>query len=426
MNQPVFLIEGARTPFLRSGTEFADLMSFQLAAFAIKGALQRAGVTAKNVDQVVLGTVVHNVKTPNVAREAALTAGIQPSTPCYTVSQACISANQAICQAADLIRLGQAQVVVAGGVDCTSDTPILFRKAMRRKLMAVQKLKSWWDYLQFAARLRVRDFLPERPQVAEYLTNRTMGADCEMLAARFGIARSAQDQYAARSHRLAQQAVESGYLAREIIPVDLPPSFEPIAQDNGIRVTSIEKLSELKPAFVKPHGTITAASASFLTDGAAVVVLASSDAVDRLNLKPKVRIVDYVFTGQDLLEQLLLGPTFAIAKLLHRHNLSLGQIDVIEMHEAFAGQVLANLAAMASRSFAEEHLDGRYVGPIDLDRLNIWGGSLSIGHPFGATGARLINTAANRLLDSGGRFAIVAACAAGAHGHATLLQTVQE
>jgi acetyl-CoA acetyltransferase family protein len=422
MGRSVVLIEGARTPFLKANSEYANLMSYQLAAHAIKGVLDRSGVTAPQVDRVILGTVIHNLKTPNVAREAALTAGLLEKTPCHTVSQACISANQAICSAADLIRLGHADLVVAGGVDCASDTPILFNKRMRRKLMNAQKLRSAMDYLEFLLGLRPGDFVPERPQVTEFLTNRLMGQDCEMLAAKFAVTRRAQDEFAMRSHQLAQQAMETGVLAREIVPVELPPNFTAIRNDNGIRVSDLETLSKLKPAFVKPHGTITAANASFLTDGAAVLVLAEEERALQLGLTPKARIVDYVFTGQDLREQLLLGPAFAIAQLLKRNSLSLEQIDVIELHEAFAGQVLANLAAMQSTEFAKEFLEGNVVGALALHKTNLWGGSLSIGHPFGATGARLVNTAANRLRAENGKLAIVAACAAGAHGHATLLQ----
>lgn len=399
-------------------------MSFQLAALAIKGLLDRSGVSDKQIEQVILGTVIHNLKTPNVAREAALTAGLAPQTPCHTVSQACISANQAISSAANLIRLGQAELVIAGGVDCASDTPVLFRKPMQRKLMSAQKLRSLMDYVKLALKLRPSDFLPEKPQVAEYLTSRTMGEDCEMLAARFAVSRQAQDEYALRSHRLAEQATKSGWLAREIVPVELPPSFQPITQDNGIRVSPPDKLAQLKPAFVKPHGTITAANASFLTDGAAAVVLASEARARDLGFTPKICLVDYLFTGQDLREHLLLGPTFATAKLLRRNGLTLDQMDVIELHEAFAGQVLANVAAMNSTEFAREHLNGQIVGAINFDKVNRWGGSLSLGHPFGATGARLITTAANRLLAEGGKFALVAACAAGAHGHATLLERI--
>ncbi len=423
MSRRVVLIDGARTPFVKAGTDFFDLMSYQLGAFVIKGVVDKTGIKADKIDQVVMGTVIHNVKTPNVAREAALTAGLSSKTPCHTVSQACISANQAISRAADLIRLGHADVVIAGGTECTSDTPIQFTKPMRKKLFAAQKLRGAVQYAGFALKLRPSDFAPEKPAVAEYLTNRLMGEDCEMLASKFNITREAQDEFALRSHTLAQRATDDGILAREIAPVELPPKFRPISKDNGIRVSALDQLRQLRPAFVKPHGTITAANASFLTDGAAAVLLMTEEKAHELGLTPKAYLHDYLFTGQDIREELLLGPAYAIAKILKRNGFSLDQMDVLEIHEAFAGQVLANIAALASDCFAQTQLglDGA-VGQINMDKMNTWGGSLSIGHPFGATGARLVTTTANRLIAENGRFGILAACAAGAHGHATILE----
>ena len=260
------MIDGARTPFLRAGTDYFDLMNYQLGALAIKGLIDKTGIRADHVDEVVMGTVIHNVKTPNVARESALTAGLSQRTPCHTVSQACISANQAISRAADLLRLGHADVVVAGGTECTSDTPILFRKPMRKKLFAAQKLRKTSEFARFALTLRPGDFAPEKPAVAEMLTGRLMGEDCEMLVAKFAVSRQAQDEFALRSHTLAQQATEAGILATEIAAAELPPKYQPILRDNGIRVAPLEQLTKLRPAFVKPHGSITAANASFLTD----------------------------------------------------------------------------------------------------------------------------------------------------------------
>jgi acetyl-CoA acetyltransferase family protein len=255
------------------------------------------------------------------------------------------------------------------------------------------------------------------------LTGRLMGEDCERLVARFGVTRKAQDDFALRSHTLAQQATDNGILAKEIATVELSPKFKAIQRDNGIRVAPPEQLAKLKPAFVKPHGSITAANASFLTDGAAAVLLMTEDKAHELGLTPKAIVHDYVFTGQDIYEELLLGPAYAISRILQRNNLELDQMDVIELHEAFAGQVLANLAALACPDFARNQLGrAQPVGGVDFDKLNLWGGSLSIGHPFGATGARLMTTTANRLIDCGGRFGLLAACAAGAHGHATILQ----
>ncbi|MFM1876542.1 MAG: trifunctional enzyme subunit beta, mitochondrial [Bacteroidota bacterium] len=423
MSKRVVFIDGARTPFLRSGTDYMDLMSYQLGAFAIKGVLDKTGIKPDHVDQVVMGTVVHNVKTPNVAREAALTAGLNMYTPCQTVSQACISANQAISRGADLIRLGHADVVIAGGTDCTSDSPIGYKKSMRKKLFNAQKLRTTGDMLKFAMTLKLTDFLPDKPAVAEFLTDRLMGEDCETLAAKFSISREAQDEFALRSHTLAQKAQDEGHLSKEIAAVELAPNFKPIDKDNGIRVAPLEKLAKLKPAFVKPHGTLTAANSSFLTDGAAAVLIMSEEKAKELGFTPKAYIHDYIFTGQDIREELLLGPAYAMAKILDRNNLKMEDMDVIEFHEAFAGQILANIAALASDDFCKKYLGrDKAVGQMPMDKMNLWGGSLSIGHPFGATGARIMTTTANRLIAENGKYGLLAACAAGAHGHASILE----
>lgn len=423
MNKRVVLIDGARTPFLKAGTDYQDLMSYQLGAFAIKGVLDKTGIKPESVDQVVMGTVIHNVKTPNVAREAALTAGLAMTTPCQTVSQACISANQAISRGADLIRLGHADVVIAGGTDCTSDTPIGYKKSMRKKLFNAQKLRTTGDMIKFALSLKISDFFPDKPAVAEFLTDRLMGQDCDMLAAKFNVAREAQDEFALRSHTLAQKAQDDGILAKEIVPVELAPNFKPIDKDNGIRVAPIEKLAKLRPAFVKPHGTLTAANSSFLTDGGAAVLIMTEEKALELGLKPKAYLHDYLFTGQDIREELLLGPAYAMAKILERNNLGMDDMDVIEFHEAFAGQILANIAALASDEFAQKHLGrDKAVGQMNMDKMNLWGGSLSIGHPFGATGARILTTTANRLIAENGKYGLLAACAAGAHGHASIIE----
>lgn len=420
----VVLIDGCRTPFLRSGTNYMDLMSYELGQYAIKGLLDKTGIDPSLVDSVIMGTVISNIKTSNVAREAALTAGIPNTTPCSTVTQACISANRAIANGIMEIMAGQSEVVVAGGVDNTSDTPIGFSKDMRKKLFKAQKLKTTVDSVKFAMSLRPKDFMPERPAIAEYSTNRTMGQDCEILTAKFGVTRQEQDEFAVRSHHLAHQAFENGHLGKEIVQVSIPPKFTPIKKDNGIRPdSSVAKISKLRPAFDKQFGTLTAANSSFLTDGGAAVLLMTEAKAKELGLTPKASVVDFVFTGQDLYEELLLGPTYATAKLLARTGMTLNDIDVVEFHEAFAGQIIANLKALASDDFAKENLNSdKAVGEIAMDKFNLWGGSLSIGHPFGATGARLMNTAASRLHAEGGKYALLAACAAGAHGHAMILE----
>ena len=422
----VVVVDGSRTPFLRSGTDYMDLMSYQLGGFAIKGLLNKTGIEAGQVDSVIMGNVISNVKTPNVAREAALAAGIPNTTPCRTVSQACISANRAISDGCLEIMTGQSDIVIAGGIDHTSDSPILFPRKMRKKLFKAQKLKTMGDNINFVTSLRLSDFVPERPAVAEYSTDRVMGQDCDIMAARFQVSREEQDKYAVRSHQLAAKAHEDGHLPAEIVDVHLPPKFKNIDKDNGVRGDStLEKVARLRPAFDKKYGTLTAANSSFLTDGASAVLLMSEDKAKELGLKPKVEVVDFAFTGQSLDDELLLGPAYATSKLLKKQDLTLEDLDVIEFHEAFAGQILSNIRALASDEFAKENLGrDKAVGDIPMEKFNLWGGSLSIGHPFGATGGRLVTTTANRLIKEKGKLGLLAACAAGAHGHAMLLKRI--
>jgi acetyl-CoA acyltransferase len=420
----VVVIDGARTPFLRSATNYMDLMTYQLGAAAIRGVLTKTGIDPNKIDTVIMGTVISNVKTSNVARESALSAGIPNTVPCHTVTQACISANQAISSGVEKIQTGQADIVIAGGTDSISDAPIMFRKQMRKKLMNAQKLKGIGDTIKFVFSLEIADFKPEAPAVAEFLTGRTMGQDCDILAARYGATRKEQDELAVRSHKMAAAAIEKGYLQKEITPVELPPNFKPVKLDNGVRgETTYEKMASLKPAFTKPHGTLTAANSTFLTDGAAAVLLMSEEKAKELGLTPKAYIHSYTFAATDPGEELLLGPTYAISQLFDKTGLTMDQMDVIELHEAFAGQVVANIKCMASAEFAKTKLGkDKPVGVVNMDKLNLWGGSLAIGHPFGATGARLVTTAANRLHAENGRYALLSACAAGAHGHAMILE----
>ncbi len=420
----VVLIDGCRTPFLRSGTDYKDMMSYQLGQIAISGLLERNELDPNVISRVMMGTTVHNIKTHNVAREAALTAGVSYVTPCHTVSQACISANQAITSGYDQIQTGQADVVIAGGTDCVSDIPIQFNKAMRKKLFNAQKLKTVKDKIQWALSLKPKDFVPEQPSITEFITNRTMGEDCDIMASRYGISREAQDDYALRSHQLAAKATEEGKLADEIVPAEITPSFKKVYEDNGIRGdTTKEKLQQLKPAFYKKHGTLTPANSSFLTDGGSATLIMTANRARQLNVTPKAVIHSFAYSGQDPEEELLLGPTYATSKVLAKSGLTLDDIDVFELHEAFAAQILTNLQCMASDQFAKDRLGrDKALGEIPMEKLNKWGGSLSLGHPFGATGARITTTAANRLHAEDGKYALVAACAGGAHGHAMILE----
>ncbi len=418
------LIDGCRIPFLRAGTGYGDLMSYDLGRLAIRSLVERTQIEPDLIDRVIMGCVIANLATTNVARESALGAGLPVSIPAFTVTMACISANLAITTGVDLIRTSQADIVIAGGTESLSDIPICYRKPMRKKLMEAQRYKELRDYLGFSKGIGLRDLLPEIPAIAEFSTGRAMGEDCDRLAARLNVSREEQDNYAVRSHLAAAQATAEGSLRDEVETVLVPPDFKPIDKDNGFRGdTSLEKMASLKPAFVKKYGTVTAGNASFLTDGAAVCLLMAEEVAAALGYTPKATIRAYAYTAQDPYEELLLGPAYATPKCLSMAGLSLSDISVFEFHEAFAGQILANLKCLASDEFARDKL-GRLekVGEVPLEKFNTLGGSLSLGHPFGATGARLVTTAANRLIKEGGTFALIASCAAGATGNAIILE----
>jgi len=416
----IVLVEGVRTPFATSNTVYEDLMAHDLGRYAIKGLINRTGIDPKEVNYVIMGTVIQEVKTSNVARESSLQAGIPLSTPAHTVTMACISANQAITTGIGAIRSGAADVVVCGGTETMSDVPIRFSRPLRKRMLASRKVKQALGYLKLLPGLHLGDFAPEAPAVAEFSTQETMGYSADRLATAFGITRKEQDDYALRSHSKAEDAFKKGFF-NDIIPVKIPGKEEYISSDNGVRVSTPEKLASLKPAFVKPYGTVTAANASFLTDGASAVLIMTEEKAKALGLKPKAYLRDFVYVSQDPKNQLLLGPAYATPKVLEKAGLSLKDISVFEFHEAFAGQILANLKALDSDYFAKNYMGlSQKFGQIDLDKFNLWGGSLSIGHPFGATGARLVNTAANRLHKEDGKFALVAACAAGGQAHACI------
>ena len=424
MKEKIVLVDGCRTPFLKSETEFLNTMTYELGQLAIKGLINKTGIDPNLIDSVIMGCVISTLKTSNLAREAALTAGIPYSTPCHTVSQACISANRAIASAIGEISTGQSSIVIAGGADSGSETPIGYKKQMRTKLMKGTKIRSTSQMIKYVLGFKLKDFLPEVPAIAEYTTNRTMGEDCDIMVARHGISRENQDLFAIRSHDNAEKAWREGHHFNEVVAVQVDPKFNMIQKDNGIRSGSkIEKLAKLRPAFDKKNGTLTAANSSFLTDGSAVCLLMTASKAKELNLTPKAEIVDYCFTGQRLEDELLLGPAFAMNKVLDKTKMNLNDIDVFEIHEAFAGQVLTNIKCLKDEEFCKNRLGKeKAVGNIDLNKVNNWGGSLSIGHPFGATGARLLTTAANRLIQENGKYAMLSACAAGAHGHAMIIK----
>jgi len=412
----IVFVDAARTPFLLSGTSYAKLMPHDLARYALVGLAAKTGLPKDVVDYIVMGTVIQEVKTSNVAREAALGAGFSDKTPANTVTMACISSNVAMTTAIGLIASGVYDVCIAGGVEFMSDIPIRHSRKMRNLMLKANRAKSLGQTLGLLTSIRPDFFVPELPGIAEFSTGEIMGHSADRLAASFDVGRKEQDEFAIRSHTNAHQATQKGLL-KDIVPVNVPGAKEVVSKDNGIRVSSMEQMGKLKPAFIKPHGTITAANASFLTDGASACLLMTEEKAKQLGLKPKAYLRDFLYVSQDPKDELLLGPAYVIPKLLDRTGLTMNDIDVWEIHEAFAGQVLANLKAMDSDWFCKNQMkrSGK-VGSIPIDKLNNWGGSLSIGHPFGATGVRLTAHCANRLIHENKQVAILAACAAGGQG----------
>jgi acetyl-CoA acyltransferase len=419
----VAIIAGFRTPFARSGTTLKGFSAIELGKHCVAELIQRTEIDGKLVDAIVYGTVVPSVLAPNIAREVSLLPMLPKGCQAFTVSRACASANQAITDAADQIALGHADVIIAGGAESLSNVPILHSRGMSDALVAASRAKSLGGRVKALARVRPRDFVPITPAIAEPSTNETMGESAEKMAKINAIPRELQDQFALRSHRLAAAGTHDGRLTAEIVPLFVPPTFQAMTSDNGIRSdTSIEQLRALKPVFDRRNGTVTAGNSSPLTDGGSAVLLMSESRAKSLGYTPLAYIRSYSYAALDPGEQLLMGPVLAAPVALQRAGLSLANMDLIEMHEAFAAQVLSNLQGLASREWAERAGFSQPVGEVDRSRLNVMGGSISIGHPFGATGGRILTTLCNELARRGGQFGLMTVCAAGGMGHAMVVE----
>lgn len=418
------IVAGCRTPFARSGTVFADLTAIELGKLAVRDALARSGLKGSEVDHLVYGTVVHDTQAPNIAREVGL-ATLPKSVPAFTVSRACASANQAIADAVQLIETGQAEVVIAGGSESLSHIPITVSDRLSKSLVAAARAKTLGQKLASFRGVRPRDLLPVQPSIAEVTTGETMGEAAERMAKENKIPREAQDDWALRSHRLAHAGTEDGRLTAEIVPVYVPPDYETVVErDNGIRTdTTPEKLGMLPPVFDRRHGSVTAGNSSPLTDGASALVLMHEERARAEGIQPMGFVRSWAWTALDPAAQLLQGPAYAAPLALERAGLSMQDIGLMEMHEAFAAQVLSNLQALASREFAAREL-GRSepVGHPDPDRINVMGGSIAIGHPFAATGGRLTVTILNEMARRDVQFGLVTVCAAGGLGFAMVLE----
>jgi acetyl-CoA acyltransferase len=420
----VAIIAGVRTPFARAGTLLKDLSAIELGKLCVAELIQRTNLDGSLVEAIVYGTVVPNVVAPNIAREVSLLPMLPKGVQAFTVGRACASANQAITDAADQIVLGHADVVIAGGAESLSNVPILHSREMSEKLVAFSRAKSAGQRVRLLGSIRPRDLVPITPAIAEPSTGESMGESAEKMAKINRIAREAQDEFALRSHQRAAEGTADGRLTAEIMPVYVPPKFEKVlTSDNGIRTDStMEQLRALKPVFDRKYGSVTAGNSSPLTDGGSAVLLMSEERARSLGYAPLGFIRSYSYSALDPGEQLLMGPVLAAPVALKRAGLGLGDMDLVEMHEAFAAQVLSNLKGFVSQEWAERAGFSSPVGEVDPAKLNVMGGSISIGHPFGATGGRILTTLLNELQRRNGQFGLMTVCAAGGMGHAMVVE----
>ncbi len=420
----VALVAGCRTPFMRQNGAFRDMTALELGRAVVKELVERSGVRSDAIDQVVYGQVVPSVSAPNIAREVVLGVGLPRDVEAFSVSRACATSYQAAVSVAEAILAGSIECGIAGGADSASIVPVTVSEKLSKTLVRLSKAKSLGEKVGLLTKLAAKDLLPVPPSPKEPSTGLTMGESAEKMAKENGISRADQDALAHRSHQRAAAAWADGRFAEEVIPVYALPKLEPALEDDVVRRDStLEGYAKLKPAFDRRHGTITAGNSSPLTDGASAMLLMREDKARAEGLEVLATIKSWAFAALDPFEQMLMGPAYAAPRALDRAGCALADMALVDMHEAFAAQVLSNLQAWGSKRFAEEKL-GRAapLGEVDMDRFNVSGGSISIGHPFAATGGRQLVQTARELKRRGGGLGLVAACAAGGLGAAVVLE----
>jgi len=409
----VAVIAGCRTPFCKAGTALKDARAVDLARHAARELIERTSLNGADVDEVIFGQVVPSALVPNVGREVSLLPQLPKEIPAYSVNRACASATQAIASGHDQIALGHADVVIAGGAEALSDIPILASRRLADILVEASKAKSLGARLRTFAKIRPRDLIPVAPAIAEPSTGESMGQSAEKMAKENGITREAQDRWALRSHHLAAKGTADGRLTAEIAPwFPTRAGDQVVTQDNGVRAdTSLDQMAKLKPVFDRKYGSVTAANASPLTDGASAVLLMSDVAARAAGYEPLAFIRSYAVAAVDPGWQLLQAPVWAVPVALERAGITWKDLGLIEIHEAFAAQVLSNLQGFAAKGWE-----------INEDIINVMGGSIAIGHPFGATGGRIVTTLANEMARREVQFGLVSVCAQGGMAFAMVLE----
>ena len=418
---PVAIVGGNRTPFARSNGPYAHASNQDLLLAALDGLVARFGLAGERLGEVVAGAVLKHSRDFNLTRETVLGSALAPDTPAVDIQQACGTGLQAIVQVANKIALGRIESGIAGGVDTTSDAPIAINEDLRQVLLEANRARSAGGRLRALTKVRPSHLVPSIPRNAEPRTGLSMGEHAALTTAQWGIDRQAQDELAAASHRNLAAAYDRGFYD------DLVTPYLGLTRDQNLRPDStVEKLAKLKPVFGGPDETMTAGNSTPLSDGASVVLLATDEWAQRRRLPVLAHLVEYETAAVDYVhggEGLLMAPVYAVPRMLARAGLGLADFDFYEIHEAFASQVLATLAAWEDPAFCKEKLglDGP-LGSIDRAKLNVNGGSLAAGHPFAATGGRIVASLAKALADRGSGRGLVSICAAGGQGVTAILE----
>lgn len=417
----IAILGGRRTPFARSWTNYMGITEQDLMTAAVKAVVDQFGLQNETLGEVALGCVIKNPGDWNFAREVTLGSGLSARTPAYDVVQACGTSLEAAILVGNKIAIGQIDAGIAGGCDSNSDVPFIFSREFGQHMLEANKEKTTMGKLKAFLKIRPKDLKPLAPGVVEPRTGMNMGQSCEKMAQQWEISREAQDELALSSHKKGAKAYDEGFHQKFLVP------FAGLERDNNLRPdTSMEKLAKLKPSFDRSgKGTLTAGNSTPMTDGSAAILLASEDWAKQHNLPVLAYLVDAQVTAVDFVkdEGLLMAPVYAVPKLLKRNNMKLQDFDFYEIHEAFAAQVLCTLKAWESEEFCKDKLGWDHaLGSIDRSKLNIKGGSVALGHPFAATGARILMGLADMLHERGSGRGLVSICTAGGMGVTAIME----
>jgi acetyl-CoA acyltransferase len=421
----IALVAGLRTPFAQRSTAYRDLGALDLGRMVVRELLARAELDPAEVDLVVYGQVLPSLEGSNIARDVVLGTGMPKDVQAFSVSRACATSFQAMTSAAEAMLAGQCAVAVVGGADSESDAPLVVSKALARALRDASQGRTLREKAQAFAGLSRRDWIPSTPTYREAPAGLRLGDSAEKMAREAGITREEQDAFAHRSHVRAARAWDSGVFGAEVMRVVPPPAFDrAVAEDNGVRRDSTpEDYASLRPAFDLRHGTVTAGNSSSFTDGASALLMMTESKARSLGYQPLGYLRSWAYAGLDPNGWMLMGPAYAAPAALDAAGVGFKDMAVVDMHEAFAAQVLCTVKMLGSRSFAQRELGlSDAVGDVDMDRFNVHGGSIAVGHPSAATGARIVTTVLHELRRRGGGLGLATGCAAGGLGAAAVLE----